>query len=84
MDIEKLLGMPIESVEGVIVGEIVAIELYGAKVHIIIDSDFDFGSGGPDDNGGIPVEVKNTTESNEPQSKNTELGENVIAFRRVG
>ncbi len=49
MDIERLLGLEVETPEGTKVGQIIGIEIYGPKINIIIDPHFDFHTdGGPD------------------------------------
>lgn len=73
MNIEDLIGVEVESVDGTVIGEIVGIELYGSKIHVIIASEFDFDDG----NGGIPVEIG---ESNTPNLKLVEKNENILPF----
>ncbi len=81
MDVERLIGASVYSIEGIEVGEIVGIELYGIKIHLIIDSMFDFGmDGGPDGGGGerIPIQLQKSGES---EPKTIEKIENIINFR---
>lgn len=83
MDVERLIGASVHSIEGIEIGEIVGIEIYGTKIHLIIDSMFDFEmDGGPDGDGGerIPVQLQKSGES---EPKTVEKIENVINFRHV-
>ncbi len=57
MDIEKLMGVEVETADGEILGEIIGIELYGPKVSLISSGEFVFTGGGPDDDDGEPVPV---------------------------
>ncbi len=57
MDIEKLMGVEVETVDGEILGEIIGIELYGPKISLIVSGEFIFTEGGPDDDDGEPVPV---------------------------
>lgn len=66
MDIEKLMGIEVETVEGEVLGEIVGIELYGNKINIIVDADFVVVGGGPDGDDGEPVPVPVPETDNQP------------------
>lgn len=81
MDIERLIGVEVETIEGVPIGEIVGIELFGAKMRLIIASEFDFENGGPDDDGGLPLE---TEQEGQRDLFDHQLGENVLRFRQTG
>ncbi len=73
MDIEKLMGVEVETTDGEILGEIVGIELYGLKVNLIVSGEFVFTEGGPDGDDGEPVpvpEIEDSTDGfvgNEPE-----------------
>ena len=81
MDIERLIGVTVTSVEAVEVGEIVGIEVYGSKIFLILDSNFEFG--GPDGDGGqeIPARIEKLGDFS---SESIEKGDNIVAFRKRG
>lgn len=66
MDIEKLIGVEVETAEGDIIGEIIGIELYLTKMHIIISSEFEVVGGGPDGDDGEPIPVPVSEIDNKP------------------
>lgn len=66
MDIEKLMGIEVETVEGEVIGEIVGIELYRNKINIIVDADFVVVDGGPDGDDGEPVPVPVSETNDKP------------------
>lgn len=67
MDIEKLIGLVIEDLGGNVVGEIIGVTVFGAKIQIVVDDGSLFEDGGPDDDGGEPVEVP--TETSDDQQR---------------
>ena len=83
MDIEKLIGVEIESLEGVTIGEIVGIELFGGKINIIVASEFDFEDGGPDGDDGLPYEIDDA-QPDLFNEANINLSENVLRLHQTG
>lgn len=84
MDIEKLIGVTVDTVEGIEVGEIVGIEIYGTKIHLIMDGAYAYMDGGPDGDGGIPVEVPKKVESDGKPGSEPKIGDNVVDIRKRG
>lgn len=83
MNIERLIGVEVESLGGTTIGEIVGIEIFGAKMHVVIASNYDFEGGGPEGDG-VPVETDQESQFDLFDGKQSKSGENVLNFCKMG